>query len=170
MRKFFLTFCLLIATVLGASAQQFGIKVGYFSYDEVLKQMPEYSISQQNLEQLRAQYAAELKAAEGEFNEKYELFLDQQASLAEPIRQKRQADLQALLERNTQFRAEAERLVNQAEKDAMAPIRKKLDDAIQTLGNTQGYLILVNTDSDAVPYFSKNIAQDVTEALIKLTK
>lgn len=170
MRKYFLTLCLLIATTLSVSAQQFGIKIGKFSYNDILTQMPEYSISQTNLEQLRAQYAAELKSAEDEFNEKYELFLDQQASLAESIRQKRQSDLQALLDRNAQFRKEAERLVAQAEKDALAPLRQKLDEAIKKLGSSRGYLVLVNTDSNAFPYFNESIAEDVSKDLIELTK
>lgn len=167
MRKILLTLCLMMVTALGVSAQQ-GIKIGYFSYDEVLKQMPEYAIAEKSMEKLRAQYAEELKAAEAEFSEKYELFLDQQASLAEPIRQKRQADLQALLERNTQFRKEAERLLKQAEKDTFAPLHKKLNETLKTLGNDENYLIIVNTDSNAFPYFNVGVAEDVTNTLVAM--
>lgn len=168
MKKTILTLCLLLSLALGASAQQ--LKIGYFSYSSILEQLPEYSVAISNLDTLRTQYAAELKAAEEEFNEKYELFLDQQATLADAIKQKRMADLQALLERNVAFRKESERLLKQAEDEALAPLRDKIQAAIQSLGETKGYIILVNTDSDAVPYFSPAFSEDVTQQIIKLTK
>ena len=54
--------------------------------------------------------------------------------LDEPIKQKRQADLQSLLDRNTQFRNESMRLLKQAEQDALAPVKQKLNKAIQSVG------------------------------------
>ena len=111
---------------------------------------------------LRKQYLEELKNAEQEFNEKYELFLDQQKMLDDAIRQKRQSDLQSLLDRNTQFRDQAERLLKQAEQDAIAPVKQQLNKAIQSVGYSGAYLMIVNTDSEACPYIDASRAEDVT--------
>ena len=143
MKKTILTLTLLLVTVLTTTAQN--VKVGFFSYKEVLQSMPAYSVTIANMDKLRKQYADELNAAQKEFNEKYELFLDQQASLAESIRQKRQADLQTMLERNEQFKKESERLIAQAEKDAMAPLHEKVRKPLRRLANreaTSSFLIL----------------------------
>ncbi len=168
MKKTILTLTLLLVTVLTTTAQN--VKVGFFSYKEVLQSMPAYSVTIANMDKLRKQYADELNAAQKEFNEKYELFLDQQASLAESIRQKRQADLQTMLERNEQFKKESERLIAQAEKDAMAPLHEKVKEAIKKAGEQGGYIVILNTDSEACPYIAPSAAEDVTPKLLELTK
>ena len=148
------------AACVTAVAQQ--AKIGYFSYKAILEDMPDYVTAMLGVETLRKQYDEELKAASDEFNEKYELFLDQQSMLDEPIKQKRQADLQSLLDRNTQFRNESMRLLRQAEQDALAPVKQKLNKAIQSVGYSGAFLLIVNTDSEACPYIDSNSAEDVT--------
>lgn len=143
-----------------AMAQQ--AKIGYFSYKAILENMPDYVNAMIGMETLKKQYEDELKTASDEFNEKYELFLDQQNMLDEPIRQKRQADLQSLLDRNTQFRNESMRLLKQAEQDALAPVKQKLNKAIQSVGYSGAFLLIVNTDSEACPYIDSSSAEDVT--------
>ncbi|MDO4172572.1 MAG: OmpH family outer membrane protein [Prevotellaceae bacterium] len=168
MKRTIFTLTMLLVTVASAMAQD--IKLGYFSYKALLQSMPDYSVATASLDKLRRQYADELSAAQKEFNEKYELFLDQQASLAESIRQKRQADLQTLLERNEDFKSSADRLLKDAEKQLMAPLHDKLKAAIAKAGEQGGYLIIVNTDSEACPYIAPQMAVDVTEQLMELTK
>ncbi len=151
---------MVFACCVTAVAQQ--AKIGYFSYKAILEDMPDYVTAMLGVETLRKQYDEELKAASDEFNEKYELFLDQQNMLDEPIKQKRQADLQSLLDRNTQFRNESMRLLKQAEQDALAPVKQKLNKAIQSVGYSGAFLLIVNTDSEACPYIDSNSAEDVT--------
>lgn len=168
MKKTILILTLLLSTLLTSHAQD--LKIGYFSYNAVLRSMPAYSTAVASVDKLRQQYAAELEAAQKEFNEKYELFLDQQNKLAESIRQKRQADLQTLLDRNEQFKKEAERLLAQAEKDAMAPLHAKLKAAIDKAGQQGGYAVILNTDSEVCPYIAPTLSEDVTATLLDLTK
>ena len=160
MRKLTIAIFMVFACCVTAVAQQ--AKIGYFSYKAILEDMPDYVTAMLGVETLRKQYDEELKAASDEFNEKYELFLDQQNMLDEPIKQKRQADLQSLLDRNTQFRNESRRLLRQAEQDALAPVKQKLNKAIQSVGYSGAFLLIVNTDSEACPYIDSNSAEDVT--------
>lgn len=154
-----LTICSIFCTV---QAQ----KIGYFSYKEVLNSLPAYTEAMAGVETLRKQYADELKSAEDEFNEKYEMFIEQQSSLAESIKQKRQADLQALLERNEQFKKEAQRLLAQAEKDALAPVKAKVAESIKKTAKQTGCLVVLNTDSEACPYIDENLSEDITKQII----
>lgn len=160
MRKLTIAIFMVFACCVTAVAQQ--AKIGYFSYKAILEDMPDYVTAMLGVETLRKQYDEELKAASDEFNEKYELFLDQQSMLDEPIKQKRQADLQSLLDRNTQFRNESMRLLKQAEQDALAPVKQKLNKAIQSVGYSGAFLLIVNTDSEACPYIDSSSAEDVT--------
>lgn len=144
--------------------------VAYFSYSKTLQLMPQYADTEANLQKLKAQYDAELAAAEREFNEKYELFLEQQASLATTIRTKRQADLQSLYETNVKFRTESERLLAKARQEAYAPLYAALNDAIAKVGSQGNYLMLLNTDNNACPYIDPARSEDVTTLILAALK
>ena len=142
--------------------------VAYFSYNKALQLMPQYASTEANLQKLKQQYDAELAAAEHDFTEKYELFLEQQSSLATAIRTKRQADLQSLYETNVKFRAESERLLAKAREEAYAPLYAALNAAIAKVGANGNYLMLINTDNNACPYIDPARSEDVTKLICTL--
>ena len=81
MKKLFLLIVLGVLS-LTANAQT---RFGYFSFDNVLKSMPDYVMAQRSIDDLRQKYDAEMKRAEDEFNSKYEEFLDVQKDLVPAI-------------------------------------------------------------------------------------
>lgn len=159
MKKILITLFMAIAAV---SIQAQELKFGYLSYDAALKAMPDYSLAMTNVDKLRAQYDNELKRAEKEFNAKYEDFLENQRTMAPAILDKRQAELQELLQKNLEFKAEADRLLKQAENDAYAPLKKKLNDAIRKVGMQRGYAFVMNTDGNACPYVDSTKGEDIS--------
>ena len=166
MKKLFLSLLLVVAPML-VSAQA---KYGYFSYGEVFRAMPEYAIAERNLAQLQNQFEAEMKRAEEEFNKKYEEFLEGMQTFAAPIRQKRQAELQEIMEKNLSFKQEAQRLLEAARRDAYLPLKEKLTTAVKTLGAERGYALILNTDNDACPYLDPATSEDVTPLLKEILK
>lgn len=157
---------LTLVPALAASAQQTQVKYGYFSYQEAFTSMPDYAVCHRKIEDLRIKYDEEMKRVEDEFNTKYELFLEGQRDFAPSILQKRQAELQDLIEKNMAFREEAKRLLAEAEKETYAPLRQKLSEVLRGIGDARGYLFILNTDSDAVPYMSMACGEDIS-TLIK---
>ena len=151
---------LLTAFPLLLSAQ---MKFGYFSYEEAFQSMPEYALAQTNLNDLREKYDAEMKRVEDEFNRKYEEFLDGQSDFAPTILQKRQTELQELLKKNVAFKKESSKLLKQAEQEAYAPLREKLQKALETIGTEHGYAFILNTDGDACPYIHPEMGEDVSQ-------
>ena len=147
-----------------AVAQSFG----YLSYDQALKSMPEYLIVQKKLADLTAQYEAETKRVEDEFNTKYEQFLEGQRDFPPTILQKRQSELEELMEKNIAFKEESRQLLATAEKEAMAPLHEKLAAAIQQVGTSRGLAFILNTDQNAVPFINPSMGIDVTEAVLQL--
>ena len=125
--------------------------------------MPEYAIAEATVNDLRNQYDAEMKNAENEFNAKYETFLEVQQNMAKAIREKRQSELQAMLERNTAFRQESERLIKQAEEDALKPLKSKISEVLARISAERGLIMVVNTDSDACPYLNPYYSEDISE-------
>ena len=146
------------------------MKIGYFSYNEVLHTMSDYLSVQEVLGNLRTQYESEMRNAEKEFAEKYEAFLEVQHSLAAAIREKRQSELQNMMERNVAFKEEAMRQLAEAEEKAMLPVRERIADAIRKVGGERAYILIVNTDSNACPYLSPTMAEDITTLLKDILK
>lgn len=158
---------LLLLIVLGvfsltANAQT---RFGYFSFDNVLKSMPDYVMAQRSIDDLRQKYDSEMKRAEDEFNSKYEEFLDVQKDLVPAILRKRQAELQEMMQKNINFKNESQRLLKQAEADAFAPVKNKLYNALTKVGQAQGYAFILNTDGDACPYVNPEMGEDATELI-----
>lgn len=161
MKKLFLLIVLGVLS-LTANAQT---RFGYFSFDNVLKSMPDYVMAQRSIDDLRQKYDAEMKRAEDEFNSKYEEFLDVQKDLVPAILRKRQAELQKMMQKNINFKNESQRLLKQAEADAFAPVKNKLYNALTKVGQAQGYAFILNTDGDACPYVNPEMGEDATELI-----
>ena len=159
MKKLFLILFVSVAS-LAASAQ---IRFGYLSYDSVLTSMPDYQLARRSVSDLRLKYDAEMKRAEQEFNEKYEAFLEVQRDLVPAILRKRQAELQEMMEKNIEFKKEAQKLLQQAENEAYAPVKRKLNEAVAKVGGERGYAFVLNTDGDTCPYVSPEMGEDATE-------
>lgn len=138
---------------------------GYFSFEEVFHTMPGYAIAKHNVEDLRTKYDAETKRVEDEFNQKYEEFLEGQRTFAPSILAKRQAEIRDLMEKNIAFKAEAQRLLKQAEEEAYAPLKAKIKAALQKIGKAKGLAFVLDTDRNAVPYMDASMAEDITGLL-----
>ena len=161
MRKFILSI-LFCALPLLASAQ---VKFGYLSYSQALQSMPDYALVKENLAKLEEQFETEMKRAEEEFNKKYEEFLEGQQEFAVSIRNKRQSELQELMQKNMAFKQEARRLLKNAEADAMKPLHEKLKAVLAKVGQQRGLAFILNTDGDALPYVDPAQGEDVTEVI-----
>ena len=122
-------------------------------------------MAQRSIDDLRQKYESEMKRSEQEFNAKYEEFLDEQRDLVPAILRKRQTEIQEMMEKNVAFKQEAQRLLKQAETDALAPVKLKLNEAMAKVGAQQGYAFILNTDNDACPYINPEMGEDATEAI-----
>lgn len=143
-----------------ASAQ---FQFGYLSYQQVIKEMPEYTQAMQELQTLKAKYDEEATRGETEFQKKFVDFLQGQKDFPQTIMQKRQAELQTLMDNGVAFRVQVQGLLAQAEKDLIAEVQKKLNRVLLEVGVEYGYGFILNTDDNACPYINPVVGVDVTE-------
>ena len=139
------------------------LRFGYLSYQEVLEAMADYAIVQKDMANLRAQYDAEMKRVEDEFNRKYEDFLDGQREFPKTILRKRQTELQELMTKNIAFKQESLQQLDDTEQEKMAPLRERLTQAIATIAAEQGLAFVINTDADACPYINPSMGIDISQ-------
>jgi outer membrane protein len=136
--------------------------IGFLSYDSLLTSMPQYAIVEKQMADLQQAYDAELKRAEEEFNQKYEAFLDGRKDFPRTIMLKRQTELQQLLQRNVDFKQQAQGELKQARQQAMKPLRQQLNEAIALVAHRHGLAVVVNTDAEACPYIDPALAIDIS--------
>jgi outer membrane protein len=161
MKKALFIVLLALTTAMPTMAQS-ELKYGYLSYESVLQAMPEYATMQDSMATLRQKYEAEQKRVEDEFNKKYEEFLDGQKGFPKTILQKRQSELQELLDKNVAFKKESQRLLSQAEQDAMVAVSVRLTEVLDAIGHQRCYAFIINTDEKSTLWLNPDMGEDIT--------
>lgn len=136
-------------------------KFGYLSYEKALKSMREYAFTEQQMANLRSQYEAETRRVEDDFNRKYEEFLDGQREFPKTILEKRQMELQELLEKNIAFKHKSREELAKAEQEAFAPLRIRLIETVERIARERGFAFIVDTDAKALPYINPDMGEDI---------
>ena len=163
MKRFVVTL-ITMCVFLGTFAQEnVTCRFGYLSYKAALQSMPDYAKAQQKIETLKAQYQAETKRVEDEFNRKYEEFLEGQRDFPKTILQKRQTELQELMERNITFKEQSRAELAQIEKDTLAPLKIRLIEMLGKIGRERGYAFIYDTDTKALPFINPTFGEDITQ-------
>ena len=153
---------LLLALPMGVFAQN--MKFGHINAQEIVSAMPEFAKAQSDIEALDTQLTSELQRTQDEFNKNYQEF--QQAiakdSLPANIAERRQKELQDMMQRQEQFQQEAQQQMQKAQADAMAPIYKKLDDAIKAVGAAEGVIYIFDLARTPVAYVNESQSINLT--------
>lgn len=156
-------FAIMALTTAAAQDVVSGFRFGYLSYEAALKAMPDYTQVQQKMDKMRQQFQAETLRVEDEFNLKYEEFLDGQRDFPKTILQKRQTELQELMERNIRFKEESKKELEQTEKLLLAPLKIRLIEQLGAIARERGYAFIVDTDQKALPYINPSMGEDITQ-------
>jgi outer membrane protein len=163
MKRLLLSIFTMIALTVSAQEVVSGFRFGYLSYEAALQAMPEYAVVQKKMADLRQQFQAETLRVEDEFNRKYEEFLEGQREFPKTILQKRQTELQELMERNIKFKENSQEELSNTEKSLMAPLKIRLIETIGKIGRDRGYAFIVDTDNQALPFINPAMGDDVTQ-------
>ena len=139
------------------------LRFGYLSYETALKSMPDYAVVQQKLADLRQQFQDETLRVEDEFNRKYEEFLEGQREFPQSILQKRQMELQELLDKNLAFKENSRKELEKAEQDLMAPLKIRLIEVLGKMGRERGYAFIIDTDVKALPFINPAMGHDLNQ-------
>ena len=141
----------LFALPLGAMAQKFA----HMNSQEVIVAMPEYTKAQSELQALNKQLGQDLQRSQEEFSKKYQEFMQQKDSLPAVIAERRQKELEDMMQRQEQFQAKAQQDMEKANNDLMAPVYKKLDDAIKAVGAAEGVIYIFDMARTPIPYVNE---------------
>ena len=139
------------------------VKFGYLSYQAAIQSMSEYALVKQQMADLKAKYQAEAKRVEDEFNRKYEEFLDGQRDFPKSILQKRQTELQELMQQNIAFKNNSVEQLAKEEEEAFAPLYSKLNETLARICAEKGYAFIIDTDVKALPFINPAMGHDLNQ-------
>ncbi|MDR0894345.1 MAG: OmpH family outer membrane protein [Prevotellaceae bacterium] len=148
MMKKIVLLAIVLAFPLGAMAQKFA----HLNSQEIIVSMPDYVKAEADLQTMYKEYQNEMLRTQDEFNKKVQEYQQQADSLPQNIRERRMKELEDMQNRQAQFQQEARQAMDKAQNDALAPITKKLDDAIQAVGRTDGYIYIFDLARTPIPY------------------
>lgn len=142
--------------------------IGRISSKTILQNMPQYKAMQNSMKALKAQYEAEAKKSEEDFQRKFEEFMHGQREFPKTILEKRQNELQNMLEANADFRIKVQSLLAEAEKSLLADVMAEMSDAVTAAAQARGISIVIDVDGGSIPYMVSGLAVDLTSAVIQL--
>ena len=173
MKKIIGILLLALVPFCGASAQEQAaasevrvVPFGYVSYKDIFERMPEYDEARAAFAALKSKFEDEAERSEKEFQRKFAEFLQGQRDFPPTILQKRQAELQDLMDKSVAFRQESQRLLQKAEAEMMQPVMDRLNKAIQEVAAERNLIFVLNTDDNAVPFINPQVGVNITEPLL----
>lgn len=143
----------------------FAQKFGHIKTQEILTVMPEYTKAQTDIQAMEQQYRDEIKRAEEELSKKYAAYQQEQANLPKNIAERRQKELDDLMQKGMQFQQDASQQLQQSWMEMLQPIAKKIDDAIKAVGQEGGYVYIFDLNSTNIPFVNETLSTDVTAAV-----
>lgn len=139
---------------------------GFLSYSKVLQTMSEYSAAQATMQSLKKKYEEEATYNEEKFKKMFADYLQGQKNFPEQIMLKRQKELQVAMEQGISFRADAKRLLDNAERELIQPLETKLDSILFLIGKENGLLFIGNSDNHNFPFIHNESGLDITEVVL----
>lgn len=157
-RIFLIVLCALPLTIMAQD-----LKFGYFNRQEVFMSMPETIEAQKKLDQLSKDYEAELLKMQQEYQKKGSEFVAARDTLPESIKTRRMAEIQDLEQRLQSFYQDSQKDIQKQQEKLITPINKKLTDAVKAVGDENGFVYIVDANTNAgVLYYSQSKCVDVT--------
>lgn len=155
---------ILMAAPLTIMAQS---KFAHFNSAEIIPNMKEFATAQAEFQKMQKQYEDDLKLMQDEIQKKAEDFQKEAPNLLENVRARREQELNDLYQRLQQSYQDSQNALAKAERDMTAQIQEKIMVAVKKLGESGGYVYVVDLSSGAISFVNNTLSTDITAQLKK---
>lgn len=149
---------ILMMAPLALSAQKFA----HFNSADIIPNMKEYTTAQTEIQNMAKQFDDDLKLMQDELQKKTEEYRKEQANLLENVRQRREQELNDLYQRMQQSYQDNQQSLQKAQQDKMGAIQQLVLDAVKKIGETGGYVYVIDTNAGAIPFVNTALSTDIT--------
>lgn len=149
-----------------AVSSQAQTKFGHADFEAIVALMPEKAEADKKYEEVAKAYQKDLDRLQSELNQKFQAYQLQRDSLPEPIRVRREQEIDDISTRAQKFKMEATQQLQEKQVELMQPIIDKLQKAVNEIGDEEGFVYILDSSvakkSGMLMYIGKN-SEDVTE-------
>lgn len=128
------------------------LKFGSVNTQEIFSLMPERADAEKKFEAISKKYEDELSKMQDEYGKKYKDYIAQQDTMPENIKVRRMQEVGELEQRIQNFREVAMQDIQQQQQQLIAPISKKLTDAIKAVGEENGFTYIFDLANPGLLY------------------
>jgi len=121
--------------------------LAYINYTDVITAMPEYKQMQDSLQKSENELQIESTTLSDEYSNKLSDYLNQQNSLSESIKERRQQELDGLHERAVIFQQEAQQKQDTLQQKLLEPVQNKLQKAIYDAGMENSFRYIIRSEA-----------------------
>lgn len=165
MKKLFVLFVFVMASVATANAQKFA----FVDSDYILNNIPEYEIAQNQLNQIAKTWQEEIKTKMKEIEDLYKQYRADAVILPEDVKKRREEEIlekeKALKElQNKRFGTDGDLFKKRQE--LVKPIQDKIYNAIQEYADERGYSVIFDKSAGATILYA-NDRFDVSDDILR---
>ncbi|MBO4557159.1 MAG: OmpH family outer membrane protein [Bacteroidales bacterium] len=150
---------LLASFALSLSAQN--IKFGHINTQELVSLMSERDSAVKQLQAYQKDLMEEMESMQTEFNNKYNTYMQKQATWTDAIKQSKESELQEMSQRIQQFQQTAQQDLAQLEQNLLAPIFEKAKGAIAKIAKEKGLSYVFEISANPLAYYNEAQSLDL---------
>lgn len=151
----------LVVSSFTASAQ----KVAHINLDSLITLMPESKVAQQAVQDYAKQLEQQITIMQTELQTKYAAFQTDAPNMAPIVKQTKEAELNDLNQRITDFQQQAQADYQKKSADLSKPVYEKAKKAIDQVAKESGYKYVLDTSTGLVIYSEPT--EDIINAVMK---
>ncbi|MCH5226182.1 MAG: OmpH family outer membrane protein [Muribaculaceae bacterium] len=159
---------LIAALVLPMCAAAQSLKIGIVNPDDVVQKMPEYTEAQNKFVETSKRYEDEFGKLQEELKRKYDDLQNMPENELEAIKERKLRDFQEYQAKVQQFQQTAEQELAKVQQELMAPIEKKVQDAIRSVGQEGNFSLIEPNISGIILYYADPVVDITNEVKAKL--
>ena len=135
-------------------------KFGHLDAQDILLTLPERAEAQTSIEAAAAEYETEVSRMQSELETKFADYQAKAATWPDAIRQQKERELQQLDAGLQEFGMTVQNDLAQMEQQLLAPMIERVREAIEAVGQEQGFTYIFDTSTGVTLY---NGGEDVTD-------
>lgn len=130
------------------------LRVGFIHSIQLLEAMPEKAEAEATLQRLSKKYEDELAYMQNDYNKKYADFMTYQRTMGENIKIRRMQELTDLENQISDFIKVSQQDIEHQENVLLAPLRDRIQRAIQFIGMEYGFTCIYDKASSSVAFIT----------------
>lgn len=163
MKKIIFLLLVSISSIFYANAQS--KKTGYVIVAEVLELMPETKVVKDSLQKYMTSLESDFNELKKDFEAKLRDFDAKQKTLSPTMIEARQKELQNLESQLMEIQGTANEKMQERESQLLAPVIKKINEAIQAVGKDNNFDFILNSNTILFAKDAENVTQLVKNKL-----